>query len=320
MQRMCSGSRAAFIRELCERWVQAAAGAGGGIQVGGQSESFRLRVNGIRFHELEHDELQCASLGLMRVLLLPGFNTVIDADHMLLWAWHAEFLLSRETGYLPIRERADMRQLLDMCTRCALARPSPLTRGRSFEERRELSRLWEALVDVHFQHLGIHAHGLLAYVGFPLLEGVTKLALPTYVDLEGNVLQAFTVSFGQPRRYKPGGRCSNVAHLLDLLHQQADQHLKAALDTVRAHLRPFGQNAEPLLTLYDWRNSSLHGAGALPTIGGTVLTIALLIAVAQFRDRYRALRDQIVTQLRQQAGGLRPDTSRNPWTYYPFVT
>jgi hypothetical protein len=320
MQGMCSGSRAAFMRELCERWVQAAVGAGGGIQFGGQSESFRLHANGIRFHELEHGELQCASLGLMRVLLLPGFNTIIDKDHLLLWAWHAEFLLSREAGYLPIRERADMRQLLEMCIRCALARPSPRM-VRSFEERRELSRLWEALVDVHFQHLGIHAHDLLAYVGFPLLEGVTKLALPTYVDLDGNVLQPFRVSL-DPRPYGPSARrrCSNVAHLLDLLHQQADQHLKAALDTVRAHLKSFEPNQDPWLTLYEWRNSSLHGAGALRTIGGTVLTIALLIAVAQFRDKYRGLRDRIVAQLRQRARVFGPDMRRDPWTYYPSVT
>lgn len=89
-------------------------------------------------------ELQAATLGLLQNLLLPGLNTIIDSDHRLLWSWRAEFLLSRHVGYLAAPRERELRQLLQIAVRCALADSMPPWATREqWEEMRANSQKME---------------------------------------------------------------------------------------------------------------------------------------------------------------------------------
>jgi len=61
------------MRALCRGWI-AAATVAGGLEIGEQSESFRLHRNGIRCHELDYDDLRAACVGLTEILLLAGIE------------------------------------------------------------------------------------------------------------------------------------------------------------------------------------------------------------------------------------------------------
>ncbi len=88
--------------------------------MGGNTEKFRLLNNGIQFHDLNHEAL-CASLvGLSKVLLRPGMNTIIDQDHFGLWSWCGELLLNPQANLFPA-EQYEIKSLYDAVIHCALA-------------------------------------------------------------------------------------------------------------------------------------------------------------------------------------------------------
>lgn len=59
---------AAQIRQLCDAWCNAVAVPGGGFAIGANTEQFRLLRNGVVFHDLDHESLCAALLGLTRAL------------------------------------------------------------------------------------------------------------------------------------------------------------------------------------------------------------------------------------------------------------
>jgi hypothetical protein len=305
------------IRQLCRDWI-AAATASGGIALGQQSESFRLHRNGVRFHDLEYDDLRAACVGLTELLLLPGLNTIIDLDHKLLWSWCAELLLGRGAPYGHDVDR-EIAQLAALTIRCALSGTIAHTR-EAFDQSGEARRLLDGSSR---EFLG-RAHEALPYLAFPFLEAVSRRACGTFVDLHGTVLQPFQRRSGVT--YSPGQRCSNVGDLLALLVTTvATADLRSDLTDVLSHIaslvpgQPGQASPDGYEVVFDWRNSSLHGETSLTTIGGTILSLGLLIALDGLRNDY--------TQLRASAGGRaqrevstasalgRWDPS--PWSYYP---
>lgn len=300
------------IRELCRSW-RTAATANGGLSIG-VSEQFRLHANGVRFHELSYNELREAAVGLTEGLLLPGLNTVIDLDHMLFWSWCGELLLG-QGGPLSAGVDPQIRQLAESAVRTALANARPYTE-EAFERARQASDLLEHNAN---QYL-MHAHTVLPYLAFPLLEAVSRRACANYVDLTGRVLAPFPRANGTA--YAVGTRCSNVSDLLRLLVSNiAAPSLQSDLLDLLAHiggLQP-GGTTDGYAVLFDWRNSSLHGETSLSTIGGTVLTVALLIALDALRSDYETYRGAALSRAQrevnsaQSLGRWRP----SPWSYYP---
>jgi hypothetical protein len=261
-----------------------------------------LHRNGIKFPELSYEELKTASLGLIRVLLHPSLNTVIDFDHCLLWSWAGEILLAGEVELFG-PEAHESRELMEACIRCALA-------GSSLEER----------MGFQIHELCLHLPLVLVYLSFPLLEAIIKKAARKYVKLTGEVLQDFEA----PRRdrtirqYRVGQLCSNINHLLFLLHKEvADSDLKDSLDQVRQHLAILAPNTDPFDLIADWRNPSLHGEATFPTIGGTILTVALLIALNGIRAEYARHRDQAWERVCWEIKNSRTGVPRSPWSFYP---
>jgi hypothetical protein len=307
------------IMRLCDEWCAAATPASGGLAIGPRTEQFRLSRNGIIFHDLTHEELQAACVGLARVLLRPGLNTVVDHDHLLLWSWLAQLLVS------PSRAAAgddrEVRELLGVCVRAALAPTRPPTTDRYAWQ---LQRQIDDLIPFHLRWFGMHSHVVLAYLSFPALEGALKLACKNFVDLSGKAVAAFSVPGrrGGTRDYGPSfGRpqCSSLRDLL-LLHQAsvAIDPLRARLQEIRDHLAGLQAGTDGFDVLYDWRNSSLHGAASYPTIGGTVLTLALLIALDGVKADFETSRAATWQGVEWDAKTSADSHFRSPWSFYPL--
>lgn len=296
--------RSSTIKDLCRQWVDASTTPTGEMVIGAQTEQYRLLRNGIAFHDLDHEELRASCLGLSTVLLRPGLNTVIDADHQGFWSWCGEVLLGTP-GYFTQDER-ELHTLFGLVVRASLAdsRATPGVEHNALELMRS-------------------SHRVMAYLAFPLLEGILKKACAGFVGLDGNVATTFTVkrTNGGPRTYQVGGRCSSLADLLRLLSAQvAGAELRADLDEQKAHLAVFANgNEDGFDVIYRWRNSSLHGTTSFPTIGGTVFNTAILVALDGVRNDYTALHHAAV-QAAQRAvamGTRSGGSSRSPWSYYP---
>jgi hypothetical protein len=95
--------------------------------------------------------------------------------------------------------------------------------------------------------------------------------------------------------------------------------LREDLTQLEAHFATFSDDGSPgFKVLYDWRNGSLHGASLNSTVGGTVLNMAILIALSSLREDYDAVRRRTLDQVRYelQSGSAH----RSPWSYYPPYT
>jgi hypothetical protein len=300
--------RAQLISDLCDSWVAATTGAGG-IQIGTASETFRLRNNGLEPHDFTYSEVRAACIGLTRVLLLPGLNTIIDFDHQLLWAWCAEVLIGSHGQFFDANER-EVKSLLGLACRASLAGVARPDKS-GFEERRRQHELMEP----NARELVNHAHEVLSYLSFPLLEGVLRKVAKTYITYDGVVLVPFQ---GKNRKYEANDRCSNLGDLLRLLEAQiAGPDLRQAVDDLKKHLQLLDPGKDAFDIIFDWRNSSLHGEARLPTIGGTVLSMTLVIALDQIQSNYDALRTEAMKQIAWEVQTASFTVHRSPWAYYP---
>jgi hypothetical protein len=307
-------SRGADIARLCDAWI-AAATSSGGIVIGPATEQHRLHRNGIQFHELTYDDTQAACVGLTRVLILPGLNTIIDVDHTLFWAWIAELLLSSDAGVFTDRDD-NTRRLFEVAVRAALVGARDPTQTHADWERQR--RSVQALEHNAKEFLG-HKDMALVYLALPLLEALTKRKCAEFVDETGMAKRRFRVPQrnGQPRLYGPGDRCNSIGHLLWLLWTDvADDDLRSLMSSMRTDLSRLDAR-DPFYLVNDWRNSSLHGEASFPTIGGTLMNLGIVIALNDVRERYEALRqrtlEHVVFQMRtRNTIGMRP-----PWSYYP---
>lgn len=297
-----------MISDLCDSWVAAATGAGT-IQIGTASEQFRLRSNGLEPHDFTYSEVRAACIGLTRLLLLPGLNTIIDFDHQLLWAWCAEVLVGSHGQFFDANEH-DLKSLLGLACRASLAGvQSP--DGSSFQKSRQQYELMEP----NARELMTHAHEVLSYLSFPLLEGVLRKVGKSYITYDGVVLVPFQV---KNRKYEANERCNNLGDLLRLLEAQiASPDLRQALDDLKKHLQRLDPSKDAFDIVYDWRNSSLHGEARLPTIGGTVLSMTLVIALDQIQSTYNALRTEVTKQIAWELQTASLTGHRSPWAYYP---
>lgn len=305
------------ITRLCDEWCSASAVPGGGMVVSASTEKYRLLANGVVFHELNHEELCAAVVGLSKVLLRPGLNTVVDQDHFALWSWCGELLLgSRADLFRP--DQYEIKSLYEAALHASLASCRKPTKSR--EEWQEQNRILE-LQAHHGKQLLLKSHIVLAYLAFPLLEAALKRACSNYVGFDGQAIVAFTVQNkqGNPRRYDPNGsyrerQCSSLRDLL-VLHQTevAGPRLKVLLDQFRDHLGLIDTTEDPFDLLYGWRNQSLHGSTSFQTIGGAVLNLSLLISLFEIEDDFERRRETVLDHCRWEM----QSQYRSPWSFYP---
>lgn len=309
-------SRVARITQLCESWLAAAQRNDGSLGIGSATEVHRLHRNGIAFYDLNYEEIQASCIGLTRVLLLKRLNTIIDLDHQLFWAWIGELLLSPRAKVFSSSEH-ELKQVFEAAIRASLAgvRPPPQSKQEWEEQRRRSDSM-----EFNTQQLVLHAHLVLTYLAFPLLEAITKRICAAFVDYAGTVLAPFEVpqQNGQVRKYHPDEVCSSLFALLWLLYSRvADADLKQRLEEIRKHLNALDPSIDPFALIYSWRNRSLHGSASYPTIGGTVLNLATLISLNQVRATYEATRNTVWEGVQWNMRTGQFTGHRSPWSFYP---
>jgi len=290
---------AAEIEKLCDDWCIASITPTGGMAIGANTEKFRLLANGVIFNELTHEQLCAALIGLSKVLLRPGLNTIVHQDHYALWSWCGELLLTPRSELFPVSQH-EIQSLYKTVIHAALAhcRKPPATK----EERQGYNRIQE-LQPHHAKQFLLGSSLVLAYLGFPLLEAVLKRACANYVAFDGPVISAFSVpnKRGNPRQYDTNHRCSSLRDLLFLHSAAAGPRLRALVDRLRVHLTLLDGTQDPFDLLYGWRNQSLHGSTNFQTIGGTVLSFALLISLFEIEHNFEQHRLQTLEDCRWEA-------------------
>lgn len=269
--------------------------------------------SGIGFHELDYDEIRTACVELAKILLLPGRNTIIDLDHILLWSWLSELLIGRD-GPMSSSANREIHDLAQITARSASAGSSVPTR-EGFDRARQA----DGLLTLNAREFLRGGYIALSYLSFPLLETIARRSCGAFVGLSGEVLQTFPK--GHNQSYIVGKYCSNVGDVLRLLiNQVASAELKSDIEDILQHVASIEGATDGSEVIYRWRNSSLHGETTLQTIGGTVFSLGLLISLDSIKSSYadkrtaaleRVIREQEIQSLTGMAN------SRSPWSYYP---
>lgn len=303
---------AADIRSLCDKWCEASTMPGGGMAIGQQSEKFRLLANGIAFHELTHDQVCTALVALCKVLLRPGMNTIVHQDHYGIWSWCAEVLLNPRAEVFP-QQQQEIKSLFEASLHAALAHcRRPPASSEEWEAQGQMGRQ----LPHHAQQLLQSSSLVLAYLAFPLLEAVLKRACASFISLDGTVTAQFQVPHrdGKNRVYAPQAKCSSIRDLLHLHSSSATaDNLRAHMDEFRSHIRFLDPSLDPFDLIYQWRNDSLHGTSNYQTIGGTILSLALLISIFEIEADFEQRRDLAIEHCRWEA----QVGHKSPWSFYP---
>jgi hypothetical protein len=307
------------ITSLCDQWLEKVMKADGAMAIGVASEGLRLRLNGVVFHEIDYDALRAAIVGLTQVVLLPGLNTVVDADHSLLWAWCGEILLSPHAAIFAPEQR-ELQHLFETAVHCALSGASNPSLNVRDWQRENLIR---DIQRPHARQLVKFSSLTLVYLAFPLLEGLLKLRCAQYVDMNGEVLADFEVpkrrvEAGQSKQYGPDRRskqCSSIRDLLLLYHGAVAS--AAIAEDLRKLFKRLAvlENKDGPDVLADWRNASLHGSRSYTTIAGAVIGCALLVAIDGMEARYSEVRHATVNAIveRQRFPGEPDGEFYPPW-------
>jgi hypothetical protein len=239
-------------------------------------------------------------------------NTIVHQDHFGIWSWCGELLLSPTARVFPAHQH-EVKALFEATLHAAMAqcRKPPASR----EEWQTQSQV-ERQLPHHAQQLLQSSSLVLAYLAFPLLEAVLKRACSAFINLEGTVTARFQVlrPNGKMRDYEPRAQCSSIRDLLHLHYSSAaPAHLRALIDEFKLHILSLDSSSDPFDLIFQWRNDSLHGTSNYQTIGGTVLSLALLISVFEIEVDFEQRRQRVI----EQCGRDAHSGHKSPWSFYP---
>lgn len=282
------------IEKLCDDYCSMIRQPNGSLNIGAESNKYRLSENQIKFHQLEHDELMAAITGLTKTLFQPHMTFIQALDHHLLWSWCGEVLFGMKAQMKIFAEGKlfEHYDLFASVIRGALAR-----NNHSFRSSDEKERAYSAVQNHYATEFMLQINQTLPYLTFPLLEGLLKRLCSSYVEMDGSVIQRFTTPNYDNgyKTYDPEGRHSKCSSIRDLLYLHynyiADDNLKKSIDKFTSHLEALtGKNSFNLIA--HWRNQSLHGSTAFQMIGTTILNYCLLLAIGENSADYNARRDE----------------------------
>lgn len=269
--------------------------------------------DGKELMDLSFDELRGVSVALVQAALAPRMNTVITSLHQQVWAWKGELLLGHNATYSADRWSDDSVGSLVALVDATLAvvlfdSRLPLEAALAHAGGSMSKALWHQVVTLReltfsrsVTDMQKHQALIWAHLSFPLLEGVVKRACRTHVAMDGTVRAGFAVA---SRKYPVGGRnVSNLSHLLELRYKTGSPELQRDLDEIRTHIGSVATpSADGFKIIFDWRNSSLHGQQSIETVGGTVLGLALLIALHDTASSFETDKDQAASAVRHGHG------------------
>jgi hypothetical protein len=311
------------ISDLANQFVESVKLKGGKVALNpGEDEDMRLLVNGVDFTKLSLGEL-CTSLATSSLTVSPVKNiSYTHADHIYMWSWCAQ-IIAHDTEYFSMEEM-NLKELVRAIVHAAKAHkhhanhPKRENYDVSFEGAEAFAKdRWEAMEKVALpstveQYLSFQSH-IVSYLSFPLLEGVLKKRCSEYIGFDGEVKKEFSISSIK----KPFGKekmVSNLGVLLFLYFELvASEFEKKHFSLVIDHLKGFSPEKHPFWMIFDWRNQALHGQRDHQTVGGVLLSMSLLIAIASLGDRFDALRDKSIILAKM------PPPSIAPSALYPPV-
>ncbi|TQF71773.1 hypothetical protein [Pseudoalteromonas luteoviolacea] len=245
------------------------------------AQQFSLLENGVKFEELDHSELKSALLGLSKMLLLPSSITIKTKDHNYLWAWCAHIILApSQTPAFFTDDEYDLKQLLETCVFAAL---SSMTRQVTNPE--EHYNRYEHITFNQRMFLENKSNAL-AYLVFPLLEGVCKKLCSEYVAMDGKVVNEFSgVSNGRP--YNLGRICSSLGDLLFLTSREFPCE---ELDKIMEQIHTFDGSKSAFKTIYGWRNQSLHGERKFNNVTALLLNLVFLLIINSIEEDFENIK------------------------------
>lgn len=296
-------NRIAQIQNLTRLWHEATQVEGGGSRIGEHTECYRLSRNGIAFHQLQYDEILPAIGYVTSTLLLPGLNSVVTQDHLSLIAWCQQVILDRNHISQSPLENRNYHKMAEICSSLELI---------DFHSGSEINRSTEWLTIMGERGM------IIACLAFPLLEGGLKICCSDFVTIDGVVKQDFEISLVNrnnetyKHKQKAGDKISSLKVLLQLYHELVASHpAKEAVSIIKNSLSRLHPQVDPMQLIYDWRNSTLHGADSFSTIGGTILGLTFIVEISKEKDNYEDFRKQTIENCRFKSKSESP-----MWYFY----
>lgn len=291
------------IFRMADDFVQSTKSPDGSTAINPQNEGgMRLLANGAIFPDFSLESL-CAALAASPKTISPAHNiSYIHSDHVAMWAWCAQIIAHNDTEYFRAEE-SNLKLLVQIIAHTAKAAKNPSSSPprdnypMTLEGSMEFAEAhWTALKQVALpstveQFLHFRSE-ITSYLSFPLLEGILKKRCSEFVEYDGLVKKEFTIPRGK-RPYVPGSKINSLAVLLFLyFHEVANEFEKKYFPIATNHLQTFIPEKHAFWMIYEWRNESLHGQSDHTGVGGVLLSISLLIAIASLGDRFVELRER----------------------------
>ena len=306
------------IRRLCEEWIEAAhSGGNGSIAIGGSTEGFRLWRNDILFHEVDLNSIRIAITYLTKTLLLKGYNTIIDFDHKLLWSWLAQVSVGNNIS--TTLDEYQFNELFASVARCSMVGVrNPQETREEWDRKNQLEKLQEH----NSIEMARSSNLLLSYIVFPLLEAICRRACHAYMNEVGEVTMNFSVprKDGSAHNYKIGRKCSSLRDILFLLESYISSNTLSYLSEMKLHIQWLTESTEhPYDTIFNWRNSSLHGNASHSTIGGTMLGWCYQITLDSYENDYEVKAANALQSAVREAQSYAHSGYKDRRSYYPPV-
>ena len=304
-------ARLGLINKLCDEYCQNVNRPNGSIALNANTHDFELLNNDIYLPELDQKELLATIIGLSKTLLLTGQLACINQDHVHLWGWCAQLATDDEveTRARINNEFDELDKLFELVIRGALARSYPNAQAPNNKE-----------IQNHFATHFVNESSLaIAYLGFPLLEGILKRLAHNYVGMDGAVKTNFSVAKrgGGNINYGPRqkNKCSSIRDLLTLYTDHiAEPEQVTLLNEFYGIIKIFGNTTTPIDLIGDWRNQSLHGTTSFISVGYAILHLCLLISVGEIRGDFSSHTKLISKKAMQW---YEDPSNRQPWSFYP---
>lgn len=272
--------QAVTIEELCSNWRKSIQ-YGDEIRFHNQEKKHELSQNGIEPHLLSFNELATLGSEIGKNILFAKDSSYIGTDHYLFWTWCSAIILDGLPSPIPNKLYNDptLKSLFETCI------SSMLTTTPGFYEGLALGKPSYTILS--------NSNQICSYIGFPLLESLSRFLAADYLTMDGEVIQPFTIpkTDKHPEKEYKKGRCNRLKDSLYLATTKiTNDHLREKTASLIRSLDKFSDdNDNGYEYLYELRNSAMHAGVSQQALAGTLITIASLLALSLVEAQYDRL-------------------------------
>ena len=275
------------IRNICEEW-RVKTTTEEGFTYNSETARYELHRHGIEPHLINFEELVCFGVEVSKNLLVGRLSSFETKDHKLFWLYASSLISDYHPGNQShlMRDDPELFQLFNTCTSLLFMEHQPsASMGNSTPQ-------------------SFNPSLLASYMFFPLLETLSRRIASEYISEDGVVIKEFCVD---GISYLPTGKrkCSSLKHILHLAVSRVEpDSLRAGISELIQNLEKFSSDdKDGYAFLYELRNSALHAGVAVATIGGYAASIAMLLGLNIYKDRFENSRkfiNESIVYLRAQ--------------------